>query len=207
MEILDKISSFIAPKHNRGLSAEQKLAATLKFLAQGSYQQGVGNDFTVPMAQSTFSEMFDETLRILERELKQYITLEMTEEEKAEARRFFYSKSSIPGAVMAVDGTHIRMVAPHENPVLYFNRKGFYSLNALLICDHKNMIRYVNARYSGSNHDAFIFESSPASDSAYPNKPWLLKPLASSQPQSVEAEYNVNHAKGRVIIEKKLLVC
>ncbi|XP_040172485.1 putative nuclease HARBI1 [Anopheles arabiensis] len=150
------------PKHNRGLSAEQKLAAALKFLAQGSYQLGVGNDFTVPMGQSTFSEMFDETLRALENELKRHITLEMTEEEQMEARRFFYGKSGIAGAVMAVDGTHIRMIAPTEDSVIYFNRKGFYSLNALLICDHKHIIRYVNAKYSGSNHDAFIFDNSPA---------------------------------------------
>ncbi|XP_049301680.1 putative nuclease HARBI1 [Anopheles funestus] len=222
LDILEKIAPFITPKHNRGLSAKQKLAATLKFLAQGSYQQGVGNDFTVPMGQSTFSEIFDETVRVMERELKECITLEMTELEKQEARRFFYSKSGIPGVVMAADGTHIRMVAPNENAVLYFNRKGFYSLNALLICDHRNLIRYVNAKYSGSNHDAFIFEESPANlffeerwregdrqckilgDSAYPSKPWLLRPFANSQPNSVEAEYNFKHAKARVIIEKTI---
>ncbi|XP_058127713.1 putative nuclease HARBI1 [Anopheles ziemanni] len=164
IQIRDKIAPHIGPHHPRGLSVSEKLAATLKFLAQGSYQLGVGNDFTVPMAQSTFSETLNETLRTLEQHLKPYITLEMSVREKEEARRFFYDKSGIPGITMAVDGTHIRIVAPKENPVMYFNRKGFYSLNALMICDNNSIIRYVNARYGGSNHDAFILNSSPAMD-------------------------------------------
>ena len=57
-EILAKIAPFIALKHNRGLSAEQKLATVLRFFAQGSYQQGVGNDFTMTIGQSTFSESY-----------------------------------------------------------------------------------------------------------------------------------------------------
>uniref|UniRef100_A0AAG5DP72 Uncharacterized protein n=1 Tax=Anopheles atroparvus TaxID=41427 RepID=A0AAG5DP72_ANOAO len=60
------------PKHTRGLTALHKLAATLKFLAQGSYQRGVGNDFTIPIGQSTFSKVSDQTLRIIQRELKHY---------------------------------------------------------------------------------------------------------------------------------------
>jgi len=38
-------------------------------------------------------------------------------------------------------------------------------------------------------------------DSAYPSKPWLLKPYANTQPGSSEADYNTKHAQGRVIIE------
>ncbi|XP_052900977.1 putative nuclease HARBI1 [Anopheles moucheti] len=222
IDILRKITPIISPKHNRGLTVKQKLAASLKFLAQGSYQRGVGNDFTVPIGQSTFSEIFEETLCALENTLKHVITLEMTEEEQADARRFFYEKSGIPGAVLAIDGTHIRITAPHENPVMYYNRKGFYSMNALLICDHRNIIRYVNARFSGSNHDAFIFDSSPAieyfenkwrngervfrllGDSAYPTKPWLVKPFANALPGSQEAEFNTKHAQARVVIEKTI---
>ena len=35
--------------------------------------------------------------------------------------------------VMCIDGTHIRIVAPHDNSAHYVNRKGFYSLNALMV--------------------------------------------------------------------------
>ncbi|XP_052903541.1 putative nuclease HARBI1 isoform X2 [Anopheles moucheti] len=223
VEILEEITPKFQPiRSSNGLTAKEMLAATLRFLTEGSYQRGVGNDFTVPIGQSTFSEIFEETLCALENTLKHVITLEMTEEEQADARRFFYEKSGIPGAVLAIDGTHIRITAPHENPVMYYNRKGFYSMNALLICDHRNIIRYVNARFSGSNHDAFIFDSSPAieyfenkwrngervfrllGDSAYPTKPWLVKPFANALPGSQEAEFNTKHAQARVVIEKTI---
>ncbi|XP_058122889.1 putative nuclease HARBI1 [Anopheles ziemanni] len=177
--------------------------------------QGVGTDFTIPMGQSTFSEMFDETLKVMEKELSRFITLEMTEEEKTSARTFFYERSEIPGVVMSVDGSHIRILAPTEDRVSYFNRKGFYSLNVLMICDHRKRIRFVDARFKGSNHDSCIFSISPAyayfeqkwrsgdrmfkllGDSAYPAKPWQGNAAANTP----EATFNQRHAKARSVIE------
>ncbi|XP_035903292.1 uncharacterized protein LOC118508014 [Anopheles stephensi] len=97
IEILGKIAPFIAPKHNRGLSAKEKLATTLRFLAQGSYQQGVGKDFNMAIGQSTFSETLDQTLSALERELAYAIDINMTEDEKSDARQYFYAKLPVPG--------------------------------------------------------------------------------------------------------------
>ncbi|XP_052889214.1 putative nuclease HARBI1 [Anopheles moucheti] len=217
--VLQMIESEITPHHNRGLSAKEKLAATLKFLAQGSYQQGVGNDFTVPMAQSTFSEVLDETLRAMEKELARYISLEMTENEKSDAVNYFYQKSGITGVVMCVDGSHVRILAPHDNPAAYYNRKGYYSLNVLMICDNRKLIRFVDARFSGSNHDSCIFSMSPAygffeqkwrngdrmfkllGGSAYPAKPWLIKPHRNATPNSPEANFNQRLSKARTVIE------
>lgn len=131
--IHSKIEARLAPKHKHGLTSQEKLAATLRFLAQGSYQQGVGNDFTVAVGQSTFSNLFDETLRALEIEIGNEVRIEMTEGEKTAARRYFYEKSGIPGVVMCVDGTHIRIIAPKDNKESYYNRKGFYSMNAMMV--------------------------------------------------------------------------
>uniref|UniRef100_A0AAG5DR12 DDE Tnp4 domain-containing protein n=1 Tax=Anopheles atroparvus TaxID=41427 RepID=A0AAG5DR12_ANOAO len=119
LEIHEKIARTIGPKHTRGLTALHKLAATLKFLAQGSYQRGVGNDFTIPIGQSTFSKVFDQTLRVIQRELKHYVSMDMSEEEKSAARRFFYETSGIPGIVMCVDGTHIKIIAPNEHKEMF----------------------------------------------------------------------------------------
>ncbi|XP_052895490.1 putative nuclease HARBI1, partial [Anopheles moucheti] len=219
-EILGKISPYISPKHNRGLTATEKLATTLRFLAQGSYQLGVGNDYNIAIGQSTFCETLDQTLAVLERELAYVINMDLTEHEKSDARRYFYSKLPVPGVEMCIDGTHVRIVAPRENPIQYFNRKGFYSLNALMICDHRKMIRFVDARFSGSDHDSYIFNNSPIytyleqkwrsgdrmfkilGDSAYPSKPWLIKPHRNADPNSSEALFNEQHAKARAIVER-----
>ncbi|XP_040159184.1 putative nuclease HARBI1 [Anopheles arabiensis] len=218
-KILHLIAPELKPRHNRGLKAKQKLAATLKFLAQGSYQLGVGNDFTIPMAQSTFSEVLHETLRAMQTKLLKYITLQMSEVEKTEARNYFYQKSGIPGVVMCIDGSHIRILAPNGDRVPYYYRKGYYSLNALMICDNRKLIRFVDARFSGSNHDSCIFSMSPAfkfferkwrdgdkmfkllGDSAYPAKPWLIKPYINAAPNSPETNFNQRHAQARAVIE------
>uniref|UniRef100_A0A182PWY8 DDE Tnp4 domain-containing protein n=1 Tax=Anopheles epiroticus TaxID=199890 RepID=A0A182PWY8_9DIPT len=170
--ILSLIAPEISPRHNKSLTAKQKLAATLKFLAQGSYQQGVGNDFTIPMRLSTFSEVLDETLKVMEKCLSQNISLEMNEEEKTDSRNYFYQKSGITGVVGCIDGSHVRILAPHANPVVYYNRKGYYSLNVLMV-----------------------------SDSAYPTKPWLIKPHRNAAPNSPEAIFNQHLAKARAVIE------
>lgn len=43
-----------------------KLAATMRFLAEGGYQNGVGNDFNLGLAQPTLSKILTEILDIIE---------------------------------------------------------------------------------------------------------------------------------------------
>ena len=40
----------------------------------------------------------------------------------------FEVASGFPGIIGAVDGTHIQIDAPQENPADYVNRKGFHSI-------------------------------------------------------------------------------
>ncbi|XP_065080793.1 putative nuclease HARBI1 [Ochlerotatus camptorhynchus] len=115
---------FPAQRHG-GLSVEDKLAACLRFFAEGSYQHGAGKDYDVAIAQSTFSKVLSEMLVILERKIcPKWITFAMTDQEMREAKRNFYDKSGIPGIIMCVDGTHIRIIPPTLNRNLYYNRKG-----------------------------------------------------------------------------------
>uniref|UniRef100_A0A182I0J8 Uncharacterized protein n=1 Tax=Anopheles arabiensis TaxID=7173 RepID=A0A182I0J8_ANOAR len=193
-----------------------KLASTLRFLAQGSYQKGVGNEFNTAIAQSMFTDTLEQTLTAMERELAYTINVNLTNQEKVDANSYFYEKLPVENVAMCVDGSHIRIIAPHENPTDYYNRKGFYSLNALMICDHRSLIRFVDARFFGSDHDSYIFNSSPISsyldnkwnsgerDSAYPAKPWLIKPNRNSASGSSEALFNTQHANARSIIERTI---
>ncbi|XP_058064978.1 putative nuclease HARBI1, partial [Anopheles bellator] len=169
LTILSEIETKFPPSKGAGLTPKEKLAATLRFLAEGSYQQSVGQDWNVAIAQSTFSVIFRQTLKILEEtQCPKRIKLEMDDSEQQEARLYFYEQSGIPGIVMCADGTHVKIIAPKDNRDQYYNRKGFYSLNVLMlsikvfllylkICDHKMAIQYVNAAYSGANHDAHIW--------------------------------------------------
>lgn len=123
-----------SPKTTKSSSLTPKivLTATLRFLAQGSYQQSIGNEMNI--AQSTFCEVLSSMLNLLEEKLcPKWIKINLTELQKIEAKQYFYEKCGIPGVVMCVDGTHIKMVQPKDNKHLYYNRKGFYSMNAMIV--------------------------------------------------------------------------
>ncbi|XP_049300734.1 putative nuclease HARBI1 isoform X1 [Anopheles funestus] len=162
-EILREIEGDLTPGTSIGITAEQKLAAALRFFATGHFQQGVGKDFHIPMAQSTFSTMLTKVLNSMERKLcSKYIMLDMSEADAEAANQYFNEKSGISGVVMCADGTHIRIKRPNTNEHFYYNRKGVFSINALMICDHQQRIRFVNAKYGGAKHDAHVWNRSPA---------------------------------------------
>ncbi|XP_050338451.1 putative nuclease HARBI1 isoform X5 [Bactrocera neohumeralis] len=148
-------------KRQGSLSPKIKLAACLRFFATGNYQHCVGKDFNINVAQSTFCGILEEVLNILEYRLcSRRISIYMNENEELESKTFFFAKSKIPGVTVAVDGTHIKIMAPTRDKHLYYNRKGFSSLNVMIVCDHKMQIRYVSAKYPGSSHDSHIWDLS-----------------------------------------------
>lgn len=101
-----------------------EICASLRFLATGSYQQCVGNGLSHPMVSVALAEF----LKVMENKIcSLWINSEMTEEEKENAKRTFFSKSGIPGIIQAVGGTHIRIISPGKDTRhAYYNRKGFY---------------------------------------------------------------------------------
>ncbi|XP_017476478.1 PREDICTED: putative nuclease HARBI1 isoform X1 [Rhagoletis zephyria] len=200
-----------------------RLASVLRFLSEGSYQHGVGKDFDAPMAQSTFSGILKSTLAVLQARLcPHWVNLNMTDEEKQKAKRHFYTKYRLPGVILCVDGTHIKIVSPKEDIFLFYNRKGFFSINAMIICDSEMRIRYVNAEFPGCNHDSHIWNVSSArsfcerkylegernclllGDAGYALEPWLMTPFRSPQLGSPESVYNKAHSKARNIVERTI---
>lgn len=125
-----------------------KLASTLRFLAEGSYQKGVGRQIDVGLAQSTFSEVLAEVLLTLEKVLCPQWIVWPSLDEKKEISKGFYTKYRIPGVVGCIDGTHVRIFAPSKNRHLFYNRKGFNSLNVTIVS-----IKFMNVRFA----DFFMF--------------------------------------------------
>lgn len=112
-----------------------KLAATLRFLAQESYQLSVGQDFLIGMSESSVCSAMSEVLPLLESTLcPTHINFEMTNEEKQEAKSFFLNKNGFPGVIMVVDGTLVATIRPNKNEQHFFSRKGYHGLNVMLVC-------------------------------------------------------------------------
>ncbi|XP_036322446.1 putative nuclease HARBI1 [Rhagoletis pomonella] len=144
----------------------------------------------------------------------------MTEEENKRAKMWFYRRTQFPGVIMCVDGTHIKILPPADEPYLYYIRKGYYSLNAMVICDNKMQIRCVDARFPGSSHDSHVWNVSTAKtyfeeryrqgdkttwilcDAEYPLQPWLITPFCCPVAGSRESAFNKTHSKARNIVKR-----
>lgn len=129
----------------------------------------------------------------------------------------FFTTAGFPSVIGAVDGTHIRIQAPHVDEPSYVNRKGFHSINVQCVCDADGKFINVNAAWPGCSHDSHIFRTSSVcrhmenvrnweegvllGDSGYPCRPFLLTPyLHPAGP--AEQSYNNAHSKTRNCIER-----
>ncbi|XP_067647992.1 uncharacterized protein ms(2)34Fe [Eurosta solidaginis] len=112
--------------------------------------------------QPNVSVVLTEVLNVLENFIcERWIKFNYEEAELHQSKLHFYNVSRIPGIIGCVDGTHIKIVAPKkELQNLYYNRKGFYIINAMIVCDHSMTIRYINAKYLGATHDSCVFNMS-----------------------------------------------
>ncbi|CAB5202448.1 unnamed protein product [Rhizophagus irregularis] len=119
-----------------GLAWEQKVDASLWFLATGECFRSIGNRFG--MGESTFSYALRDFINVIVTKfLAEKIVFPNTESEINEITSGFKGTGRIPNVIGAIDGSHIPIKAPHLFPVDYFNRKGFYSIVLQAVVDHK----------------------------------------------------------------------
>lgn len=130
----------------------------------------------------------------------------------------------IKGIVGAIDGCHIPIRAPEQDPLSYVNRKGFHSVILQAVCDHELLFLDFYAGWPGSVHDARVFRMSTLEerlsaglldrhhhiigDSAYPLKPYLMAPFKGALSEEKES-FNTAFSTGRQSIERAfaLLKC
>lgn len=106
------------------------------------------------------------------------IRLPGTEEERRAVGNGFAKLANhvaFQGALGAIDGCHIRIKAPTNDAVCYFNRKLFYSVVLQAVCDHSGTFIDTFCGFPGSAHDARILRCSPLVVSAvYPPATYFL---------------------------------
>ena len=126
---------------NWSLRTEEKLWITLRFYATNCLQSSVG-DF-IGVHKSTVSKAIHETTdalcRLKERWIKMFESI-------VETKTAFHEMAGFPGAVGCIDCTHVRIRRPKENAENFINRKGFFSINVQVVCDHKLHIVYIVCR-------------------------------------------------------------
>ena len=141
----------------------------------------------------------------------------------------FNSKWGFPQCVGAIDGTHIPIIAPKQNALDYYNRKGHHSvvMQAMVSSNYTFMDVYVG--WPGSVHDARVLANSKLfreaeagtllpeikksicgidvpllilGDPAYPLLPWLMKPYTDNGRLSAKQwRFNYQLSRARMVVE------
>ncbi|XP_060665546.1 LOW QUALITY PROTEIN: putative nuclease HARBI1 [Drosophila nasuta] len=144
------------------------------------------------------------------------ICLQMSSQQIRKSSEYFFSKHQLPRIVACVDGTHIKIVKPVNNAsFFFFNRKGFYSMNAMVVCNYNMEIIAIDATDPGSCHDSFIWNHSSArsrtineyfvlADSGYAQESSVLTPYRSAEMGTHQHRFNLRHAAARNMIERTI---
>jgi len=80
--------------------------------------------------------------------------------EVEETSSHFLNRFGFPNVIGCIDGTHIPIKQPTENPHDYFSYKLCYTLNCQAICDAYGKFLNVEVKWPGSVHDARVFANS-----------------------------------------------
>lgn len=199
--------------NSNNVSVETKVLVTLRFFAKGCYQ--IENADLHGLCQPSVSNIVQKVSVALARRCRNYINMPV-DEETEQVKTDFFNIAQFPKCIGCVDCTHVRIKNPDgHQPLLYCNRKGWYSLNVQVICDAKCRIRDIVARWRGSTHDARIWVESSVKenlengylrgiilgDGGYPCTTYLLTPLINPRTPSEQA-YNVSHIRTRNTVER-----
>ncbi|XP_022805404.1 protein ALP1-like [Stylophora pistillata] len=147
-------------KYRKVISVRERVAITLYRLADTASYRAVSNLFGV--GKSTVCPIVLEVCSaIVEFLFKRLIHLSVTRQDIETEVVAFFKRAGFPQVVGALDGCHVAILAPNENPADYVNRKGFYSviLQGLVNIDY--LFRDVYVGWPGKVHDSRVFKNSP----------------------------------------------
>ena len=141
------------------LTVEKQLAMTVYFLKDQGSLSMTANAFGVAIC--TVSVVVRKVCQVLTKHLGPiYIKLPSSEQEMRQEIRQMENKYGFPQAFGCVDGTHIPITQPSENPHDYFSYKMKYTLNVQAVCNWRGLFLNVDARWPGSAHDGRVFSNS-----------------------------------------------
>lgn len=126
---------------------------------------------------------------------------------------------NFPNILGAIDGCHIPIEAPFENPNAYYNRKQFHSVILQAVCSHDLTFTDLNVGWPGRVHDAKVLKNSHLwetgfqktdnghfhllGDAAFPLKEWLLTPYRDNGHLTAQQRrFNIALSSKRQVIER-----
>ncbi|KAL0879156.1 hypothetical protein ABMA27_002950, partial [Loxostege sticticalis] len=223
IQLIEELKPHLEPARSRSdaLTVETKVLIALAFYATGSYQTVVGDSRTHCVSQPSVSKAVREVTLALNKPdvMNKHLGFPFHRHEREQVKRDFYRAFRMPGVLGCIDGTHVAIVCPPRNEERFYNRKGYHSLNVLIMCDSQLNIMCVDASYPGSTHDSVVWANHTLKtytdnlhrvrgeniyflgDSGYPLRPTMMTPILNPA-SSAESHYNEVHIATRNVVER-----
>jgi hypothetical protein len=177
----------------RAISADKRLAITLKYLATGESFFSLASQFGI--GDSTVSSIVKTTNRAIISTLKPFVQIPTTISDWQKISTDFYDRWNYPNCIGALDGKHIVVQKPPKSGSDYYNYKGTFSIVLMALADANYRYEivevsiqfyfyfvfsfiYVDVGANGKVSDATIWENSKLKESVL-NKSLGIPPSTS----------------------------
>lgn len=223
-ELVDVVRPLYPEKLQRGsaplVECDTAVLITLTYLGRQTSMADIGDAFGVTA--STVCNELHLVVKILCNLRARYIVWP-TENECRIVEQQFRERAGFPGVIGAIDGCHVKVLAPAADQVAYTDRKMSHSIILQGICTATKIFTNVSIGTPGSRHDCRamalssvyqkIVNEGPKSvtyedryhligDKAYPNRCWLMAPFKDNGNLARnQKKYNFVHSQTRVVIE------
>ena len=154
-KLLHRLRPYLKKRHTnyrKPISAEVRLAVTLRYLSLGDGFRSLSQQFKIGL--STTREIVHETCKAIATELQdEYLSTPMNVQQWLQIAERYETRWNFPHVIGSLDGKHIRIARPRRSGSLYYNYKGYFSLVLLAICNADYELLYVNIGAEGRASD------------------------------------------------------
>ena len=141
------------------ISAEEKLAVTLRFLATGESYQSLQYQFRI--SRSTIGLFIPKVCKVIYEVLQQeYFSIPTTEKEWIDLADATELRWQFPNAFAAANGKHVALFHPHDSGGTFYNYKGFYSIVLMAFVDFDYKFLYADVGCQGRVSDGGVYRNS-----------------------------------------------
>ncbi|XP_068094390.1 uncharacterized protein [Hyperolius riggenbachi] len=208
------------------ISAEQRLVATLRYLATGRSLQDL--KFSTGISPQALGLIIPETCEAIINCLKnEYMKFPKTSEEWLTLASDFERIWHFPNCGGAIDGKHIRITPPPNSGSYYFNYKHFFSIVLMAIVNANYEFIYIDVGRNGRMSDGGVIEKTEfntrlknrqlslptmaqtkkglnfvfVADDAFGLHPHILKPFPHTNLSTQHQIYNYRLSRARRVVE------
>ncbi|XP_069800081.1 putative nuclease HARBI1 [Dendropsophus ebraccatus] len=167
----------------RAITVEERLLATLRYLATGRSIQDM--KFSTGISAAALCYIIPETCEAIVDALKgEYLKCPETTEEWLQVSEEFDKKWQFPNCGGAMDGKHVRIMQPAKSGSFYFNYKNFFSIILFALVNANYEFLLVDVGRNGRLSDGGVFDRSRLA--------YLLRSNALAIPSNDQTKANMN---------------